>query len=65
MGDILHALPAITALRLAHPTWEIGWVVEPRWRGLLAAPGAEAAAPGCRWPTGSILRPPANGPATL
>lgn len=39
MGDILHALPAVTALRLAHPNWEIGWVVEPRWQGLLAAPG--------------------------
>jgi heptosyltransferase I len=37
MGDILHALPAITALRLAHPTWRIGWAVEPRWRGLLSA----------------------------
>jgi heptosyltransferase-1 len=37
MGDILHALPAVTALRLAHPGWEIDWVVEPRWRGLLAA----------------------------
>jgi heptosyltransferase I len=37
MGDILHALPAITALRMAHPGWEIGWVVEPRWKALLAA----------------------------
>ena len=37
MGDILHALPAVTALRLAHPGWEIDWVVEPRWRALLAA----------------------------
>jgi heptosyltransferase-1 len=37
MGDILHALPAVTALRLAHPDWEIGWVVEPRWRALLKA----------------------------
>jgi heptosyltransferase-1 len=39
MGDILHALPAVTALRLAHPTWQIGWVVDPRWQALLAAPG--------------------------
>jgi len=36
MGDILHALPAVTALRLAHPTWDIDWIVEPRWRALLA-----------------------------
>ncbi|MFP5207519.1 MAG: glycosyltransferase family 9 protein [Acidobacteriota bacterium] len=37
MGDILHALPAATALRQAHPDWEIGWLVEPRWRALLQA----------------------------
>lgn len=37
MGDILHALPAVTALRQAHPNWTIDWVVEPRWRALLAA----------------------------
>lgn len=39
MGDILHALPAITALRRAHPEWQIDWVVEPRWQALLAVPG--------------------------
>ena len=39
MGDILHALPAVTALRVAHPGWVIDWVVEPRWRALLAAEG--------------------------
>ncbi len=37
MGDILHALPAITALRAARPDWQIGWVVDPRWRALLQA----------------------------
>jgi heptosyltransferase-1 len=37
MGDILHALPAVTALRQAHPEWVIDWVVEPRWRALLSA----------------------------
>lgn len=40
MGDILHALPAVTALRMAHPEWVIDWVVEPRWQVLLAAPGS-------------------------
>jgi heptosyltransferase-1 len=37
MGDILHALPAVTALREEHPAWQIGWVVEPRWQALLKA----------------------------
>src|ERR1035441_7281760 len=37
MGDILHALPAVTALRQAHPAWIIDWVAEPHWRALLAA----------------------------
>lgn len=34
MGDILHSLPAVTALRQAHPEWMIGWAIEPQWRGL-------------------------------
>lgn len=45
MGDILHSLPAITALRRAHPGWHIGWAVEPQWAPLFragdAAPGSE------------------------
>jgi heptosyltransferase I len=40
MGDILHALPAVTALRQTHPGWVIDWVVEPKWRALLAAEGS-------------------------
>ncbi len=40
MGDILHALPAVTALTKAHPEWHIGWAVEPHWRALLRADAA-------------------------
>lgn len=42
MGDILHAMPAITALRQAHPGWFIGWAVEPRWLPLLRSSGNES-----------------------
>lgn len=45
MGDILHALPAVTALRQAHPDWVIDWVVEPRWRALLAVEGTTVRGP--------------------
>ena len=37
MGDILHALPAVTALRQTHPAWVIDWVIEPAWCALLTA----------------------------
>lgn len=37
MGDILHSMPAVTALRQAHPEWMIGWAIEPQWRGLFCA----------------------------
>ncbi len=36
MGDILHALPAVTALRRSLPGAYLGWAVEPRWRALLS-----------------------------
>ena len=42
MGDILHALPAITALRVAHPSWKIDWAVDPRWLPLLSAESEDA-----------------------
>jgi heptosyltransferase I len=35
MGDVLHAMPAVAALRVLHPDWEIGWAIEPRWLPLL------------------------------
>lgn len=40
MGDILHSMPAVTALRLAHPDWTIHWAVEPQWAELFCAEGA-------------------------
>ena len=42
MGDILHALPAVTSLRAAHPEWIIDWVVEPMWSALLTADATAA-----------------------
>ncbi len=35
MGDVLHALPAVAALQVARPDWEIDWVVTPHWSPLL------------------------------
>ncbi len=40
MGDVLHAMPAVAALRARHPEWEIGWAIEPRWLPLLRASAA-------------------------
>lgn len=37
MGDVLHALPAVAALRVALPTTHFGWVVEQRWADLVQA----------------------------
>jgi heptosyltransferase I len=45
MGDILHSLPAVTALRAAHPQWFIGWAIEPQWRGLFCANGCAPGTP--------------------
>jgi heptosyltransferase I len=39
MGDVLHAMPAVAALRAAHPDWFIGWAIEPRWSDLLQITG--------------------------
>lgn len=45
MGDIIHALPAITALRQARPDLKIGWLVEERWVELLCARESDRFAP--------------------
>jgi len=39
MGDVIHALPAVNALRQRLPETEIGWVIEERWSELLCAKG--------------------------
>jgi heptosyltransferase-1 len=41
MGDIIHAMPAIAALRRAQPELQIGWLVEERWVELLCARESE------------------------
>lgn len=51
MGDVLHALPAVAAMRKLHPDWYIGWVIDPRWLPLLQAEN------GVRVPTGHPARP--------
>jgi heptosyltransferase-1 len=38
MGDIIHAMPAVAALREVFPKATIGWVVEERWAELLSSP---------------------------
>ena len=40
MGDILHALPAVTSLRASLPGVHIAWAVHPRWREILEGGGA-------------------------
>jgi heptosyltransferase-1 len=39
MGDILHALPAVTSIRAALPEATIGWLVEENWSEVLTARG--------------------------
>jgi heptosyltransferase-1 len=40
MGDVIHTLPAVYALRRAFPQAFIGWLIEERWAELLCAAGA-------------------------
>ncbi len=38
MGDIIHSLPAVSALRASFPSAVIGWAIEERWAALLSTP---------------------------
>jgi heptosyltransferase-1 len=40
MGDVIHTLPAVHALREAFPQAFIGWLIEERWAELLCVPGS-------------------------
>lgn len=37
MGDVIHGIPAIAALRRAMPRLQVGWLIEERWSELLCA----------------------------
>jgi heptosyltransferase-1 len=45
MGDVIHTLPAVQALRNAFPESNIGWIIEERWAELLCAPGTPLRGP--------------------
>jgi heptosyltransferase I len=45
MGDVIHTLPAVHALRAALPHAYIGWLIEERWAELLCAAGAARRGP--------------------
>jgi len=45
MGDVIHTLPAIAALRAALPQMRIGWIIEQRWIELLRAKNSPSSGP--------------------
>lgn len=48
MGDVIHGIPAIAALRVARPNWRVGWLIEQRWMELLCAHETERMQPRSR-----------------
>ena len=53
MGDIIHSLPAVTALRRVLPDARIGWIVEERWAHMLCAQNSPRSGP--RSPTRPLV----------
>jgi heptosyltransferase I len=45
MGDVIHTMPAVQALREAFPQGFLGWLIEERWAELLCAAGASRRGP--------------------
>jgi heptosyltransferase-1 len=48
LGDVIHALPAVTALREAFPEATLGWLIEERWAELLCTLAAPRSGPRSR-----------------
>jgi lipopolysaccharide heptosyltransferase I len=48
MGDVLHAMPAVAALRQVMPEAHIGWAIERRWAELLISTDGATAISGGR-----------------
>ncbi len=45
MGDVIHGLPAVAALRAAFPEATLGWLIEERWAELLCTLPAPRSGP--------------------
>jgi len=45
MGDVIHGMSAMAALRRANPELRIGWLIEERWSELLCSRDSERYAP--------------------
>ena len=45
MGDVIHTLYAVSALRAAFPELRMGWAIEEPWVELLCAQGADRSGP--------------------
>lgn len=45
MGDVIHTLSALTALRKAYPAMRIGWIIEDRWSELLCVSNTPLSGP--------------------
>ncbi len=42
MGDVIHAVPVVEAMRAARPAWKVTWIVDDRWAPLLdGLPGVD------------------------
>lgn len=55
MGDIIHSMPAVAALRASFPNAVIGWVVEERWSALLSTSAARSGPRGPEKPLVDIV----------